>query len=479
MAEDGAVLGYLAEEARPSKDELGPGARVGDYVLGSLIARGGCAAVYHARHREDARHVALKLLDPALAAQPKMVERFLREVEVVNRLHHPGIVVIHEVGLIPLRRPYYVMEYLPGGTLDSLLRDRGRFSPEEVLDVLEPVCDALGAAHEAGVVHRDVKASNIAFGDDRRTVKLLDFGIAKLLSPEPGYPGLTTGGRQLGTPTIMAPEQILGGPVDARVDVYALGVLVYRLLTGRPPFEGRSLAALARQHLEEPPPRPSRAAKGAAALDHVVLRCLEKRPERRYASARGVAEALAAALGRADDGPVSTRGEPTPGVAVLVDLLLRDGADLDDTLSRDVGQILDAAEARLRHAGFVLAQLTGSSVLGVRPLPGDAAERSAGRRQALVLSGALRDEIARRPAPDGRVHVNVAVHAGEVVVRAGGGPEVLGGPLVRTAAWAPRGQVRGVFATPAALEDTRDAIELSDGSDGRTPAPEHADTRLE
>ena len=450
------MLGHPAEGALPSRDDLGPGARVGDYVLDSLIARGGCAAVYHARHHADARHVALKLLDPALAAQPKMVERFLREVAVVNQLRHPGIVVIHEAGLVPVRRPYYVMEHLGGGTLDSLLRERGRLSPEEVLDVLEPVCDALGAAHDAGVVHRDVKASNIAFADDRRTVKLLDFGIAKLLSPDPGHPGLTTGGRQLGTPTIMAPEQILGGPMDARVDVYALGVLVYRLLTGRPPFEGRTLAALARQHLEEPPPRPSRAAPVAAALDHVVLRCLEKRPERRYASASRVVEALAGALGRSDSGPVSTRGASGAGVAVLVDLLLPAGAELDDTLSRDVGQVLDAAEERLGRAGFVLAQLTGSSVLGVRPLPPDAASRRAGRRAALGVAASLHEEIARRPAPDGRVHVNVAVHAGEVVMRAAERPEILGGALVRTAAWAPRGEARGVSATAAALEDTGD-----------------------
>src|SRR5262249_28665743 len=143
-------------------------------------------------------------------------------------LRHPNIVEIYDIGTLPDRRPYYVMEYLSGRTLSTILDEQGRLSPLEALEVLEPVCAALIAAHAAGVIHRDVKASNIMVdmaGGRPGTVKLLDFGIAKLIGPQETPIGLTSEGRQVGTLTIMAPEQLLGGPVDARIDIYALGVL--------------------------------------------------------------------------------------------------------------------------------------------------------------------------------------------------------------------------------------------------------------
>jgi len=414
--------------------DLAAGDAVGPYVIVQRIAVGGCGAVYDARPAAGGPLVAVKVLHAFLVEQPKMVERFLREVELVNLLRHPAIVTIHEVGVLEDRRPYYVMEHLGGGTLDDLLRERGRLAPEEALEVLAPVCAALEAAHAAGVVHRDVKASNIAFDEGRRAVKLLDFGIAKLLAPD-GPSGLTTVGRRMGTPNIMAPEQLLGRSVDARVDVYALGVLLHRMLTGRPPFDGRTAGALARQHLEEPPPRPSRVAPVGPALDAVVLRCLEKQPERRFASVQRFAAALAEALGQRGDGPASSRVARARGVAVYLDLALGGPEDeLDDALAAEVGALLDRAEEHLRLAGFTVAQATGNAVLGVRLLTGDeGAALAEAEEEARALAA-----IAALPGAEARVHARVAARAGEVLVRPGPDPEIAGGALLCTSAW-PRG----------------------------------------
>jgi serine/threonine-protein kinase len=434
MEQDLSAPSHEGEPQRVPGD-LGPGAVVGQYVIDRRIARGGCGAVYDARLPRGARRVAVKVLHDFLAEQPKMVERFLREVELVNLLRHPGIVEILEVGVLPDRRPFYVMEYLAGGTLEDLLRAKGRLSPEEALDVLEPVCAALEAAHVAGVVHRDVKPSNIAFDEGRRTIKLLDFGIAKLLAPDPRHAGLTTVGRQLGTPTIMAPEQLQGRAVDARVDVYALGVLLYRMLTGRPPFEGKTPGALARQHLEEPPPRPSRAVPVGPAVDAVVLRCLEKLPERRFASARSFCATFAEALGLRGDGPSSSRVARARGVAVYLELAVVDGdEDLDDALTADLGAALDLAEGRLREAGFTLPHATGNAVLGVRLLTGDARGL---RAAAVATAEALAAAIAAREGADPRVQVSLTVHADEVLVRPGPALELVGGALLCASAWAP------------------------------------------
>ena len=443
--------------------DLVPGTAAGDYIVGGLIARGGCGAVYHATHRREGGHFALKALHARLAALPKMVERFFREIELVSFLRHPNVVEIRDVGDVGDGRPFYVMEYLHGRPLDEVLRERGRLSPEEALGVLDPVCAALSAVHAAGIVHRDVKASNIHVPEARAdgasgAIKLLDFGIAKLLSPDPAYLGLTSVGRPPGTPNIMAPEQILGGPIDARTDVYALGVLAYRLLTGRPPFEGGRPEELARQHIEQPAPRPRRGAPVGESVDDVVLRCLEKRPPARFESVRSFIAAFAAAIRRPSGAWAALRPEPRLGVAIYLDVRTEwSGDDLDDDLGADVGRVLDVTEDRLTREGYLLAQATGSGVLGVRPLPDGTLELEGERRGALALASSLRHELARRPAADRRVHANLAVHVGEVLVQAVGTPEILGGALTCTWTWAPEETVPGVFATPAALEGLADA----------------------
>jgi eukaryotic-like serine/threonine-protein kinase len=433
--------------------DLPPGGSAGEYQITRFLARGGCGAVYAARHRGTGREVAVKVLHGSLAASPKMVERFVREVEVVNLLRHPGIVQIFEIGELDDGRPFYAMEMLGGVTLDAVLRPDRRLPLDEVLEIVEPLCSALDAAHAAGVVHRDVKPSNIALEPGvPRVVKLLDFGIAKLTTPESGATGLTSAGRQIGTPSIMAPEQILGGPVDARIDVYALGVLVYRMLSGRLPFEASEPLELARQHLEQPPPPPSLRAPIEPALDAVILRALEKRPEQRYDSAKSFLFALQEAAGRAPVDRDSVHERLVPAVGILVELRARTEADeADDALADDLARLLDLAERRLRDEGFSVALATGNEILAVRLLPDDA--EAAGRAQGAAISSALamHRAIEARPGADGRVHVNLCVHVDRALVRARSAVEVVGGPLTKIGAWAPRDEVTGVCATPEAV----------------------------
>jgi serine/threonine-protein kinase len=456
---DSRVSGELVEPGKKGdkndKGELSPGDRAGEYVITDLLARGGCGSVYRARHVETGEPAAVKVLHDTLALLPKMVERFAREVQVVSMLRHPNIVEMFEVGQIDDGRPFYAMELLHGRTLSVVLEEEGRMSPSEALEILEPVCRALSAAHGAGVIHRDVKASNIMVTEtenEGRRVKLLDFGIAKLIGPQAGSHLLTSEGRQVGTLTIMAPEQLLGGPVDARVDVYALGVLLYRLLTGKLPFDGKNALTLAQQHLEEPAPRPSQRIPLSPALDAVVLRSMEKRPEQRYDSAHDFLVALRRAASGARRVGDTLPPAPALGAGVYVDVRMdADADDIDDALGDDVGMVLDIAEEEMRAAGFVLAATTGSSVLGVCPLPLEPDASLRARRAIVDAAAALHETIIKRPGADPRVHANVCVHVDALVFRAGGS-EVAGGPLVRTDDWAPRDLAIALTATSAALE---------------------------
>ena len=249
-----------------------------------------------------------------------------------------------------------------------------------MLEILEPVCSALQAAHDLGIVHRDLKASNIFIAnvDGKRVVKLLDFGIAKLLHPDAGEGGLTVVGTRLGTSYTMAPEQIRGDGVDARTDIYALGVVLYQLLTGQYPFRAETMADIERQHLEAPPPRPSQAAPVPPALDAVVLRCMEKTAERRYQTVKSFIEALRDAVGSKTAEPEVT----AQGAAIFVEIRIGDGADAEsDELLDDTSAILDATEQSLRGAGMTLPLQTGNAIIGARVLS-SAAASAAGERDA-------------------------------------------------------------------------------------------------
>jgi eukaryotic-like serine/threonine-protein kinase len=459
--------------AAKRKGEVTPGTTAGAYVIGAFIARGGCGSVYAARHRDHGRLAAVKILHPSLAVLPKMVERFEREVTLLNLLRHPNIIEVYDVGALPDGRPYYAMEHLVGRTVAALLDEGGRLSPAEAVEILAPVCAALEAAHAAGVIHRDVKASNIMVGGDGApVVKLLDFGIAKLVNPtlEGGPRGLTSEGRQVGTLTIMAPEQLLNEKITHRVDIYALGILLFRMLTGRLPFDGRDPITLVQQHLEEPAPRPSQRAPLPPALDTIVLRCLEKQPDRRYDS---VKDFLAALRGAASEEFSSRRRDSAPhaasrGFAIYADIRVHDAGDeIEEILSDDIGFILDLVEETLRAEGFTLVSATGSQVLAVRLLSADPRRCKAERAKAIDLAASLRRRIDQRPGADARVHVNLCAHVAPVITRpvSGARVEVSGGELARTDQWGPEVDVVGLAATREAVDGLRD-LDVWDGPEG-------------
>ncbi|HZY02346.1 MAG TPA: protein kinase [Anaeromyxobacteraceae bacterium] len=427
------------------EEELAPGACVGEYVVSALVARGGHGSVYAAEHRVLGRPAAVKVMHRRFASSAEMVGRFVREARVVNQIRHPAIVDIYDLGTLPDGRPYCVMELLHGQNLWQLLRQRGRVAPPEALSLLAPVCAALQAAHDRGVVHRDVKASNILLGGgDPPVVKLLDFGIAKIA--DPAEAGLTTAGERLGSTHSMAPEQIGAGPVDARTDVYALGILLYQLLTGRLPFHSEDAVELERLQLEAPPPLPSATAPASPALDAVVVRALEKAPARRFPSVQAFLAALRAAV-VGETAPASE--EERPALAVHVALPLGEAADDPAALSA-LAAAMDAAEEALRDAGLAVPLRTGDSLLAVLPLPLDPARARSARAEVLLLSRSLADRMrAAAPHPAVRPHVNL--HAGPARMRQGAqGTEPVGGLLFRTAEWVI--QTTGFHATAAALE---------------------------
>jgi eukaryotic-like serine/threonine-protein kinase len=236
----------------------------GRYRVDARIAVGGMATVYRALDVRLDRVLALKVMHPALAADGSFVERFIREAKSVARLAHPNVVQVFDQGTDG-PYVYLAMEYVAGCTLRDVLRERGALQPRAALDILEPVLAALGAAHRAGFVHRDMKPENVLIGDDGR-VKVADFGLVRSVNTVTSSTGAV-----LGTVAYLAPEQVENGAADPRVDVYACGVVLYEMLTGEKPHDSDSPAVILYKHLHEDVPPPSAAVPGLAyELDELV-----------------------------------------------------------------------------------------------------------------------------------------------------------------------------------------------------------------
>ncbi|EPH40501.1 Stk1 family PASTA domain-containing Ser/Thr kinase [Streptomyces aurantiacus] len=247
----------------------------GRYRVDGRIAVGGMATVYRAVDTRLDRVLALKVMHPTLAADTSFVERFIREAKSVARLAHPNVVGVYDQGTDG-SYVYLAMEYIAGCTLRDVLRERGALRPRAALDILEPVLAALGAAHRAGFVHRDMKPENVLIGDDGR-VKVADFGLVRAVDSV-----TNTTGTVLGTVSYLAPEQIEHGTADTRVDVYASGVVLYEMLTGAKPHGGESPAQVLFQHLNEDVPPPSAAVPGLAyELDELVASATARNPDLR------------------------------------------------------------------------------------------------------------------------------------------------------------------------------------------------------
>ena len=288
----------MTEAALPRSDPPSEGApRVlrERYRLDAQIGEGGMGVVYRGVDLALDRAVAVKLTRAQPGADPSSSARFLREVKSAAKIRHEHVVEVFDVGHDLGGDLFYVMELLDGESLSGRLKREGRLSPGAAVHVATQVCEALSAAHEGGVIHRDLKPANVMLlrrGRDDAYVKLIDFGISK--TADPGTIPTRTG-EIVGTIGYMAPEQIRGDRVDARTDLYALGVMLYRALTGDDVFEDRGLPAAVHDHLETAPMKLRQRAPDAgipAALDAAVLRCLAKRPEDRFASASAAAAAL-------------------------------------------------------------------------------------------------------------------------------------------------------------------------------------------
>jgi tRNA A-37 threonylcarbamoyl transferase component Bud32/tetratricopeptide (TPR) repeat protein len=290
--EDETTASLDEDPARAVDGGLRPGEILaGRYRITRAIASGGMGAVYAAEDTVLHERIALKVLRPEVAADARAVLRFKREIQLARRVSHPNVCRVFELGQDG-ERLFLTMEFLDGETLSARLKRAGRLSPAAALPIVEQIARGLVAAHDAGVIHRDLKSANVMIvpGRDHERVVVTDFGLAR--DPASGGDVETTG-PIVGSPGYMAPEQVLGGSVGPRTDVYAFGVVIFELVTGRLPFVGDTPLHTAVKRLREPPPAPRRFAPDLpVSWDDAILRCLTLEPRDRFGSAREVVTAL-------------------------------------------------------------------------------------------------------------------------------------------------------------------------------------------
>jgi eukaryotic-like serine/threonine-protein kinase len=262
----------------------------GGYLLQERLGEGGMGIVYRAIQQQNQQQVAVKILRPEYTQNQDILTRFYQEARTVNQLQHPNITQLIEVSTLPDSRPCLVLEYLQGSDLAAILQDQGALSEARVIDIALQTTSALVSAHAAGVIHRDLKPDNI-FLTQEEQVKILDFGLAKLINKKTTdeisrEEARTRSGVIIGTPYYMSPEQACGKPVDAQTDIYALGIMIYEMLTGRVPFRSPDgpLHVLM-QHLNEEPIPPSELQPSITKeIEQLVMHCLAKEKDHRYPS---------------------------------------------------------------------------------------------------------------------------------------------------------------------------------------------------
>ena len=422
----------------------------GRYKLLERLGSGGMADVYRAIDHRLRREVAVKVLRP-IDGDPSFAERFRREARHAASIQHPNVAAIYDVGEDGDER-YIVMELVHGDTLKDVVRRRGPLDEDEALTIAERIAQGLDAAHARGVVHRDLKPQNVLIGGDGRP-RIVDFGIAKAM----GGTALTSTAAVLGTAQYFAPEQAAGGSADHRSDVYSLGVVLFEMVTGKPPFDGANPIEIAMRHVRETPPRPSSWRPGLRrATDEVVLRALEKDPERRFASAA----AMAAALRRARDGagPVLAHGPASPPV--------RRGAFV---LPAVVGLALLLAGAALargsadRQAAVPPTPAPTVAAFTASPAPAAAAvERTAVTPTAAAVAPRVPASVASAAAPD----VAVADFYGRVARRDFAGAAALWTARMQ-ASYPPADFIDGRFAATTGLQLLRNETTSVDAVSGR------------
>src|ERR1044072_2414338 len=288
----------------------------GRYQLEKRLGQGGMGVVYKARHIFLKTAHAIKVILPDLVGNdPNLVTRFRQEALAAAAIRHQNIIAVTDFGVVRGTMPFLVMEFVQGKSLQDLMAEEGAMSPLRSLELMQPICAGIPAAHRQGIVHRDLKPLNVMICDDMpasESVKILDFGLAKIKSGEllgSFIAAQTTG--LMGSPFYMAPEQWSDEPPDARADVYSLGVMFYQMLCGEVPFKGNSISAIMKKHLtEEVPTLASRGVEVPPQIEAVVRHALEKEPEFRTASADAFLEELREAMAAAS-AVLKRTGEPS------------------------------------------------------------------------------------------------------------------------------------------------------------------------
>jgi serine/threonine-protein kinase len=294
----GALVNGLARcRAKTTGREAFEGKQLGQYRLLARLGAGGMGEVYLAEHRMLKRACVIKLIHPDRARDPRALARFEREVQLTARLSHWNTVEIFDYGRTEDGTYFYVMEYLPGLSLEDMLERHGPLAPGRVVHLLRQICQGLCEAHRIGLIHRDIKPDNLFVaqrGGLYDVAKLLDFGLVKPVAEIPSA-RLTEEGAISGTPLFMSPEQARGcDDLDARSDIYSLGAVAYAMITGRPPFEGRNSLDVMIAHVRDDVALPSDLRAGVPAdLERVILRCMAKRPEDRFQNVESLEQALA------------------------------------------------------------------------------------------------------------------------------------------------------------------------------------------
>ena len=394
------------------------GSIVGKYVIVRLMGKGGMGAVYEARHGELSRRFAIKFLLPEFAANRDLLSRFEREAKVAGGLEHPNLVAVTDVGRTNDGSPYLVMEFLQGEDCAELLRRLGPLPVPRAADLVVQACRGLVIAHRAGIVHRDLKPENLFVtdaGDGSDRVKVLDFGIAQILSPDRSR--VTRTGAALGTAYYMSPEQArAAGDLDARTDVWSLGVVLYELLSGRRPFEGERFLYIIHEILNaDPPPLQTLRAGLPPELAALVQRAMSKNVTDRLPSVAAFAEALAPFAGRPSALrhalPNSDRTQGTP--ATVASSHVPTGAGRTGMTSAKSEPLLVATAprstlTRWAAAGLVVTGMATTGAIALRPRTHLEAGDSGGSLQAPVSVSQQAATAAGAIVPDTRTILSVS-----------------------------------------------------------------------